>query len=403
MKTIYTFIFFSLTLIGNVIGQTNNLVVYTNEPLPFYLILNGVRQNNEPQTNVRVVGLEESNYRFRVVFANGQVRDIDRAFSFLEKNEEVSFEVVRRKKKYATRFAGTTALTSAAPAVTQAQQQHNPTMPQAPVTPVSSGHASEMPQAPVTPQSSGNSTQIQTSGNVNVSGQQNPATTTTQTTTTNGAAGGNISINVSETGFNMNVNIQDPNAGTTNTSTTTTTTTSTTSNEGGFQLNQNMTITESSSTSTSSNQNVNINTNTSGTMGANQDTGGSRPNSNQTSRPIGTQTVNSGAVYVRDYNGRIGCNAKPLMNLDAVKKTALSEPFSEGRFGVVENAMDQNCMTVEQVISLSEVFTFEEDKMKFIQMAYDVTYDLDNYGTIRPIFTFSDSRTEFDQFLRTKR
>ena len=35
----------------------SDLVIYTTEPDPFYLILNGVKQNYQPMTNVRVTDL----------------------------------------------------------------------------------------------------------------------------------------------------------------------------------------------------------------------------------------------------------------------------------------------------------------------------------------------------------
>lgn len=406
MKTVYILMLCALFTVSDVLAQSNNLVVYTNEPLPFYLILNGVRQNNDPQTNVKVVGLEEAFYRFRVVFANGQVKDIDKSFSFLEKNEEMSFEVVRKKKKFAVRYAGSSKIpASMDQQISHATPNQAPDMPQAPVRPVGSGDVNTMPTAPTQPVGNGNPTGMQTGGTVNVHAHETPSTSTQSTTVTNGAAGGNISINVSETGFNMNVNVNDPNGVGNSTTTTTTTTTGSSSHPSGVQLNQNMTITESSTTTTtSSSHNTSINTGTSGNMGSNQDDGTSRPNTPHPTRPVVPQPIGSAdAAYVKGYSGRVGCNVKPLMNVDHVKKSALNESFSDGKFAVVEHALHQNCMTVEQVISLSEVFTFEDDKIKFVEMAYEATYDIDNYFNIRTIFTFSASKEEFDDFVKSKR
>ena len=50
--------FLSLLLTASVVAQpVSDLVVYTTEPDPFFLILNGIKQNDVAMTNVRVTNL----------------------------------------------------------------------------------------------------------------------------------------------------------------------------------------------------------------------------------------------------------------------------------------------------------------------------------------------------------
>lgn len=66
--------------------RSGNLTVYSNTGKKFYVVLNGVRQNTEPQTNVNVSGLTDSWYKCLIVSE-------DKSFS-IEKNVSVKKDSV---------------------------------------------------------------------------------------------------------------------------------------------------------------------------------------------------------------------------------------------------------------------------------------------------------------------
>lgn len=112
---------FFLQYIG-IAQQTNELVVFTNESQPFYVIVNGIRQNENPETNVRVTNLNEDFYRLRVIFENNEIPPVDQSVYYDKMGMLYNIEVIFRRNRYRARFAGSTPLNNA-PAPPSSQTQ----------------------------------------------------------------------------------------------------------------------------------------------------------------------------------------------------------------------------------------------------------------------------------------
>jgi hypothetical protein len=69
MKFIYT-AFFICFLVSFCSMAQGVVVVFSEDGDPFYLVLNGVKQNPTPQTNVRVDGLSAPYYKAKIIFAD---------------------------------------------------------------------------------------------------------------------------------------------------------------------------------------------------------------------------------------------------------------------------------------------------------------------------------------------
>lgn len=169
--------FLSLLLTVSVVAQpVSDLVVYTTEPDPFFLILNGIKQNDVAMTNVRVTNLNQPAYDASVVFESDKV-EIEKKIFLAEPGMEYVYKVKEKKNGDLTlRIQSATALNLAPPP---------PANQQAIVY-----HATPNP-APV----------------------QQTVTTTTTTSTVTQSAGvnnGGASMSVGVPGFNMNVNVSDP-------------------------------------------------------------------------------------------------------------------------------------------------------------------------------------------------
>lgn len=87
-------------------SQNNDIVVYTLESEPFYVILNGIRQNENLETNIRVENVDGEFHRMRVIFENDKFPPLDQSINFFESNSEIKIEIVYRKNKFRTRFMG---------------------------------------------------------------------------------------------------------------------------------------------------------------------------------------------------------------------------------------------------------------------------------------------------------
>ncbi|MCE9538466.1 MAG: DUF4476 domain-containing protein [Bacteroidetes bacterium] len=206
MKKLFSTVLFTAFIFSVLVSQNNSLVVYSHDGLKFSLILNGIRQNNEPQTNVKVTGLNATNYQVKVIFAN-KMPDLNQNAYLMNggepsQNTEYTYSIVNVKGKYKLKFK------SAAP-------------------------ISELVNTSIPEQTVVIYTPIERTTN----------TTTTTTNSTGTSSNANIGMNVNGTGMSMNININDINGGmgAGNSSSTTTTysssTTTTSSNTGMNQSN----------------------------------------------------------------------------------------------------------------------------------------------------------------------
>lgn len=181
-------------------AQNNNLVVYSQDGQKFTLILNGVRQNPEPETNVKVTGLNAPKYQAKIVFAGG-MQDIDQNIYLMDagnpaQNTEFSNAVVNKKGTWKLAFK------SAAP------------IPAVPVPDPQQSTVVYLPADVV----SGTTTTTQTVSTS--SGRQNPE---------------NVSVSIGTPGGGISMNINDPGMATGTSVTTTSATVSTTSSSGTVQ------------------------------------------------------------------------------------------------------------------------------------------------------------------------
>jgi hypothetical protein len=77
----------------------NNLVIFSNEGQPFTLILDGLKENQTPATNVRVVGLDLKAYQVKVIFENKKLKDANTTITFFRTGKECVFGLNKKGKK----------------------------------------------------------------------------------------------------------------------------------------------------------------------------------------------------------------------------------------------------------------------------------------------------------------
>lgn len=186
----------------------SNLVFFAEQGEKFYVMLNGIRQNAEAETNVKITDLPQPYYKVKIIFEDESLEQIDKTVNFNQGMETVFNIKKNRKGAYVLRWQSETPLAQApAPAPSQSVVTYTTTAPA-------------------------------------VSMSVTETTTTTTTSSGGGNASENVSvgINVDGVGMNMNVNISDPYmTGSTQTSSSTsysTTTTTTTTSTGGAVASQ---------------------------------------------------------------------------------------------------------------------------------------------------------------------
>jgi len=352
-KIILTNVFAILAILSGIGQQTSNLIIFASDPTPFYAIVNGIKQNAEPQTNVKITGLSNNQNHVKVVFADGVAADIDKNFYFESMNVEVTARIVSTKKGYKLRYFGEVAMGQAATNDQQVQIVY---------------HTVEAPAVN------------------NVVIDETVTTTTSTSTTTNSindselnSMGSNISISDNSDGMEENVNMNV--------------------SVGGLELNMNVNVNENGM---DNNMGMDVD------MTDNMETSHTSTTTTTTTT-TSTSGVNTGTqvqaaapvVYVSGYNGATGC-IPPLSDVNAIRNAIEEESFSDDKIIVAKQALKGKCLSVQNVIYISESFDFEDGKLEFAKFAYNCTYDIDNFYQVNKIFDFSSSKEELNEYISNR-
>ena len=348
MRTLSTTMLFLLLAVAGAFAQNNNIVVFSENGERFTLILNGIRQNAKPETNVKVTGLNAPNYKAKIIFESKSIFDLDQSI-YLQyggestgSNMEYTYSIVNKKGKYKLRPVSASAINvTAPPAANQTVVVYTTTDAVLPVA--------------TTTTTVGTGTTNSGTVTTNVGGQTTGGTVTTTTTTTGTGTttGENVSfgMNVNGMGVNMNVNINDG-TGVTGTNATTTTTSTTYSS----------TVTTSGTGTTT------------------------------TASPTTTATTTSGCVN--------GMNASEFTS---AKSSITSKSFEDSKMTMAKQVIKNNCLTTSQVKEIMQLFSFEETKLDLAKYAYNRTVDPNNYYKLNDAFTFETTIEELDKYIESQK
>lgn len=103
MKNLFTFLLICLLAQTVAFAQTANAVLFTENGERFTVILNGVRQNQRPETNVKLTGLTAENYKMRIIFEDKRLGVMDNTL-YVYYGDEITYAIRKKKSKYVLRF-----------------------------------------------------------------------------------------------------------------------------------------------------------------------------------------------------------------------------------------------------------------------------------------------------------
>lgn len=340
MKRTITFLslFFALAISG--FSQSYNLVIFSEDGDPFFAFVNGIRQNDKPETNIRVTGLNAESLSLRVEFENAALPKLKQNMMG-ENGYEHTVRIKKNvKKEMKLQYFGKVALNEA---------------------PKSSGtsvayHTAENPVNNST--SSSNSTVDHSRDNnstvINENGQTVISSSTSEMVDPSNVS---VNINVGETGMNVNMSGMNGNSSTVR-STTSTTVTQTTSSSGNLRT----------TTSNSSNG----------------------------------QAVNH-AETVAPPKSAGGCSsAMTNSSFEKMKQSIESKPFSDTKMSTAKLATKNSCLSVDQVKEICKLFSMDEDKLTYAKYARDFCVNKTEYYHVSEVFSFSTTTDEFNEFLENK-
>ncbi|UKN01271.1 DUF4476 domain-containing protein [Paracrocinitomix mangrovi] len=406
------FLLLTILFIGaNLWGQgQGDVTIYSNTGKKFYVVLNGIRQNMNAETNVKVTGLKERYYSAKII-AEDNSFEIDKNIG-VKYDSLITYRIIEKKGNYKMRFYSETPLGTSTSVPDQTIVQYHPTE----ITETTSN------------------TQVNNSGNKqlnsNVNGGTETVTTTTVVTTstteenvgtsTNVGNGNgsesinmNISINESENGASVNMNVSgtgiDQNMNT-----------SVNGNENGINANSNVNVSGNgenmNTTSSSSSSSTTTSTTTTSSSNGNSSTyyeeSTTTTNGGTTTTTYYEETTTSGTTTNNTSNeGNIFADEDLTVTLEdcsftddeakALAELVKNESFSDDQERVANAAAKNKCMSVAQIKTVANEITFSDVKLSFLKTAYNRCWNKSDYYQLMEILTFSDDKEELEKYINT--
>ncbi len=311
------------------------LTIFSEDGDRFFLVLNGQKQNSNPQTNIRIDGLAQPQYSVKIIFEDKTKPEISKNVMVNDPTTNAPADVTYKIKK---------------------QKDGD----------LKIRYFSAIPVAP--------SYVAPPDVYVMHYGQPEQSTTVTQTTvtTTNNVApnGGNVNMNVGAGGVNMSINVNDPSNG-----------------NGGVSMNMNV-----NDPNMNGNGGVGIsvsdpNRNTTSTTTRTTTTSYSTTPAS-TGSYDNVQPARAGCQYPMD-----------APSFRSAKETVSKASFEDTKLSTAKTILNSNCFSTDQVIAICNTFSFEQSKLDFAKYAYGKCTDQGNYFKVGNIFSFDASRTELNDHI----
>ncbi len=335
------FLLFTAIILGTYLAQAQNCnaVFFNQDGSRFQVVLNGVLQNINFETNVKVTDLKfEGSYKVTVIFEDNQFASVTKSIYMMDNNTEYSFEIKKNKKgEYVMRPSGMVAIAQAPVAPQQSVVSYSTTPPTAPAA---TTITTVQPQA---------TTDVVVTETV------------TTTTTVDPANQENISVGMNVGGVGMNVNVSV--------------------NDGGMNTGTNVQTTSSQTVTTTT-------VTSSSTSSGNYNDG---MTTNPVHEPIPVEATPTGCHQ-----------AIPSSDFSAGKASVEKQSFADTKLKVAKTFTKNNCLSVKQIKEIMGLFSFEETKFEYAKFAYDFCADKKNYYQLSDDFTFATTVDEFNEFLESK-
>jgi len=444
MKIITLTAFILLTTLG--IAQTSSLTIFNNNGQQFFVIMNGIRQNSLPQTNVKISGMNNGAYEVKLIFADGKTGDINKKI-FLDTVADFQARVVFKGKKGKLQYYGMTGTGSPAPSggstiiyrptdqsvYSDQQSSTQSTTGGGQGTVQQGGTQTYGGQTSGTVQQGGSAqTQSGTTSSQGQFGGQGSMTTSTSVSDPSMSGSGSGSMTTTTTvsdpslggsgtvGMTTSTSVSDPSMGGTGTvgMTTTTTVSDPTMNGGTGGIGTTMTVTDPNNPNGTININVNMNMSdpnlnggqgtygTTTTVTDGQDSFGTTTTTDGTGMTTTTTTSSSSSTTTTTTSGTTTMTQNGTWGGNSQQGTITYGDEKHGGEIVSTNGTQSSgysCTTimtdVDGVVKKIKAMSFDSDKREYIEKELKATcVTADQAYKIVGALTFAEDRLDMSKF-----
>jgi hypothetical protein len=366
MKKYFVLIFL---IISKIFFSQSNLSIFCNEGKPFFTILNGIKQNTIPQTNINISGIKNGAFAVKIIFADGLTKDIDKNFLISEPSDIIARIIVKNgsgKLQFMSIEPTKGALTEPSTVMLSSNPPENINQNISTSQSVTSEFSS-----------TSNSSSQQ---NNNQNGNYNLNTTNSNQTNRNfgfnmnvsdpNQVNGNIGIHM-----NMNLNLTDP---------------ETNQEKSNIGSNINVYGMETNSNASNSGHSAIVNQSTSvSTSHTTSYSSGNHGSSNQTN-------ISSNGIEQTTVSG---CQ-KTLVEAETILKEIKSLKFESDKLDLIRADLKNYCLSSSQAFKIVESLTYEADKLEISKYLFDRMLDKEMANVLLTLFSFDSTKMEFKEYMR---
>lgn len=370
-KTLLLFAIVFAALTG-MAQDTYNLILFSEDGEPFFAYVNGIRQNDKPETNIRVAGLNAQAISVRVQFENAALPTLKQNMA-----PEAGYEHTVRIKKTMKK-------------VMKMQYFGKVELAQAPRTNATTVqyHTSENDVV--------HQDEVMTdNGTIPTSEVSVPSTTTSINTSVHS----NSSVVVNSPGVNINITTTDVPSTNPTPSSTMAVSSATRSNHGH--------TTKHGNVKPVNEKNTIINTNPASSSITPRPM---NPALTATTAPTSSLqapqglTTNTETMSVPKNKGNSACGI-PMNDetYEKLKTTIDEKPFEDNKMSIAQAATKSNCLSVVQIKGICDLFAMDDKKLAYAKYAYPFCVDKQNYFQVSDVFTFPRYTEDLNKFLQQQK
>ena len=322
-------------------AQNSNLVFFSQEGEAFWVVLNGLKQNENPETNVKIAGITPTSYKAKIIFQDNTLGELTKNI-YLDPGFEMTFNIRKKKQTAVGNKFKSVGKTMAKDL--NMKEPENKTVELYVMKLQSKNPLATTPPPPVQQQTVVKYTPAPPPTTQTVVVQEQ--TTTTISGHPQHSENVSVGMNVGAPGLSVNVDIHD--------------------GHGHGHSHQELTT--------------------------------------STTTIIHTEGNTTNTAYVMPgYNGPVGC-PYPMSDNDfsGVRNSISSKDFEDSKKTMAKQVIASNCLLSSQVRDVMNLFDFEDTKLEIAKYAYGYTYDLGNYYKVNDAFDFEMSIDELNAYINAR-
>lgn len=85
-----------------------------------------------------------------------------------------------------------------------------------------------------------------------------------------------------------------------------------------------------------------------------------------------------------------------------IKMIVSQQGFEDDKMTVAKQATRNTFLSVEQIIEIARMFSFEDNRLDYLKFAYNNCIDPENYYLVNSVLTYKSSKDELNEFLFSK-